>query len=209
VIEAGILLELLVVASDAQRSLARSTRLAKLRLGAGSTASILSAPSALSANRSRAIFWPRLAAIEIAPGDANARSIPRAKWSSARPWWGGPRRSASGGVYGAVVVLPDGHRLAANEMVYWTDLKGEALLLNQRDPGHEIHEPLVAKLGSAADRVLVPGQREPRTGGYREAAERALSLAFSLIFASNFCERTVRRHEPRQHGRHQFQRIRD
>jgi DNA-binding transcriptional LysR family regulator len=51
-----------------------------------------------------------------------------------------------------LVVLPDGHRLAANEVVYWTDLKGEALLLSQRDPGHEIHELLIAKLASAADR---------------------------------------------------------
>jgi DNA-binding transcriptional LysR family regulator len=35
-----------------------------------------------------------------------------------------------------LVVLPDGHRLAANEIVHWTDLKGEALLLSRRDPGH-------------------------------------------------------------------------
>jgi hypothetical protein len=33
-----------------------------------------------------------------------------------------------------LVVLPDGHRLAANEIVHWTDLKGEALLLSRRDP---------------------------------------------------------------------------
>ena len=37
-----------------------------------------------------------------------------------------------------LVVLPDGHRLAANEIVHWTDLKGEALLLSRRDPGHEM-----------------------------------------------------------------------
>jgi DNA-binding transcriptional LysR family regulator len=54
-----------------------------------------------------------------------------------------------------LVVLPDGHRLAANEIVYWTDLNGEALLLSQRDPGHEIHELLVAKLASPADRPKI------------------------------------------------------
>ena len=51
-----------------------------------------------------------------------------------------------------LVVLPDGHRLAANEIVLWTDLKGEALLLSRRDPGHEIHDLVVAKLASPADR---------------------------------------------------------
>lgn len=33
-----------------------------------------------------------------------------------------------------VITLPEGHRLAAGETIYWTDLKGEALLLSQRDP---------------------------------------------------------------------------
>ena len=51
-----------------------------------------------------------------------------------------------------LVVLPDGHRLAANEIVHWTDLKGEALLLSRRDPGHEIHDMVVGKLVSPADR---------------------------------------------------------
>jgi len=51
-----------------------------------------------------------------------------------------------------LVVLPDGHRLAANEIVHWTDLKGEALLLSRRDPGHEIHDMVVARLASPADR---------------------------------------------------------
>jgi DNA-binding transcriptional LysR family regulator len=51
-----------------------------------------------------------------------------------------------------LIVLPDGHRLAANEIVHWTDLRGEALLLSHRDPGHEIHDMVVAKLASPADR---------------------------------------------------------
>jgi DNA-binding transcriptional LysR family regulator len=51
-----------------------------------------------------------------------------------------------------LAVLPDGHRLAAHEIVHWTDLKGEALLLSQRDPGHEIHDMVVARLASPVDR---------------------------------------------------------
>ena len=51
-----------------------------------------------------------------------------------------------------LILLPDGHRLAANEIVHWTDLKGEALLLSHRDPGHEIHDLVVARLASPTDR---------------------------------------------------------
>jgi DNA-binding transcriptional LysR family regulator len=51
-----------------------------------------------------------------------------------------------------LVVLPDGHRLAANESVHWIDLKGEALLLSRRDPAHKIHDMVVARLASPADR---------------------------------------------------------
>ena len=42
--------------------------------------------------------------------------------------------------------------LRTNEIVHWTDLKGEALLLSQRDPGHEIHDMVVARLASPVDR---------------------------------------------------------
>jgi len=48
-----------------------------------------------------------------------------------------------------LVVLPDGHRLAANEIVHWTDLKGEALL--QVEP-HRISpfQPYQPELGRPA-----------------------------------------------------------
>jgi DNA-binding transcriptional LysR family regulator len=51
-----------------------------------------------------------------------------------------------------VITLPEGHRLATGETIYWTDLKGETLLLSQRDPGPEIQDLLVAKLASPGDR---------------------------------------------------------
>ena len=51
-----------------------------------------------------------------------------------------------------VVALPKGHRLADGEDVYWTDLKGETLLLSRHDPGPEIQELLLIKLASPADR---------------------------------------------------------
>jgi DNA-binding transcriptional LysR family regulator len=54
-----------------------------------------------------------------------------------------------------LVVLPESHRLATNETVRWTDLKGETLLLSQRDPGPEIQDLLTARLISQSDRPNV------------------------------------------------------
>jgi DNA-binding transcriptional LysR family regulator len=54
-----------------------------------------------------------------------------------------------------VVALPEGHRLADGETIYWTDLKGETLLTSRRDPGPQIQELLLTKLASPADRPKV------------------------------------------------------
>ena len=51
-----------------------------------------------------------------------------------------------------VVALPEGHRLAEGETVYWTDLKDETLLISRHDPGPEIQDLLLAKLASPGDR---------------------------------------------------------
>jgi DNA-binding transcriptional LysR family regulator len=51
-----------------------------------------------------------------------------------------------------VVAVPEGHRLADGETIYWTDLKGETLLLSRHDPGPEIQDLLVAKLTTPEDR---------------------------------------------------------
>jgi DNA-binding transcriptional LysR family regulator len=45
------------------------------------------------------------------------------------------------------VALPDGHALASRDVVHWTELKGESLLLPQRGPGPEFLKLLVAKVG--------------------------------------------------------------
>lgn len=50
-----------------------------------------------------------------------------------------------------IVALPEDHPLAANEIIYWTDLKHERFLLSERDPGPEIQDILVAKLSSPGD----------------------------------------------------------
>jgi DNA-binding transcriptional LysR family regulator len=51
-----------------------------------------------------------------------------------------------------MVALPEGHRLADGETVYWTDLKDETLLISRHDPGTEIQELLLTKLASPGDR---------------------------------------------------------
>jgi DNA-binding transcriptional LysR family regulator len=54
-----------------------------------------------------------------------------------------------------VVALPESHRLADSETVYWIDLKSEKLLISRRDPGPEIQELLLTKLTSPGDRPKV------------------------------------------------------
>jgi DNA-binding transcriptional LysR family regulator len=51
-----------------------------------------------------------------------------------------------------MIALPEGHQLADGETVYWTDLKGETLLISRHEPGPEIQERLLTKLVSPGDR---------------------------------------------------------
>lgn len=53
------------------------------------------------------------------------------------------------------VALPQDHPLVDNEIVHWTDLKGETFLLTHYDPGPDIHDLLIAKLALPGDRPHV------------------------------------------------------
>ena len=61
-----------------------------------------------------------------------------------------------------IVALPESHRLAANEIVYWTDLRGETFLMSQRDPGPELRNILSAKLASPNTQPKVSSQEVSR-----------------------------------------------
>jgi DNA-binding transcriptional LysR family regulator len=50
------------------------------------------------------------------------------------------------------VALPEGHRLATGDTIYWTDLRSETVLFNQRDPGRDLEDLLITKLA-------IPGVR--------------------------------------------------
>jgi DNA-binding transcriptional LysR family regulator len=54
-----------------------------------------------------------------------------------------------------VTALPEGHRLAANETVFWTDLRAETVLLSQYDPGRELEALLMSKLVSPEGRPKI------------------------------------------------------
>ncbi|MCK1518790.1 LysR family transcriptional regulator [Bradyrhizobium sp. 17] len=47
-----------------------------------------------------------------------------------------------------LVALPHDHPLSSRETVYWTDLRGETVLLSHYDPGKELEDLLVSKLVS-------------------------------------------------------------
>jgi len=54
-----------------------------------------------------------------------------------------------------LVALPERHPLAANDTIYWTDLRSETVLLSHYDPGRELEDLLMAKLASPADRPKI------------------------------------------------------
>ncbi|MFX9081460.1 LysR substrate-binding domain-containing protein, partial [Acinetobacter baumannii] len=54
-----------------------------------------------------------------------------------------------------LVVLPSDHLLAAREVIYWTDLRDQTVLLSHYDPGRELEDLLNAKLVSPGDRPRI------------------------------------------------------
>jgi DNA-binding transcriptional LysR family regulator len=82
-----------------------------------------------------------------------------------------------------MVALPESHPLAANEIVYWTDLRGETFLLSQRDPGPEFRDILLAKLGS-------PGV-QPILVSHDVSREDIMSLVGAGFGVSLICEAAI------------------
>lgn len=53
------------------------------------------------------------------------------------------------------IVLPEDHPLVAREVVYWTDLRDETIILSEYDPGREIENLLVSQLVLPDDRPKI------------------------------------------------------
>ncbi|MER9291546.1 LysR family transcriptional regulator [Mesorhizobium sp. M0510] len=82
-----------------------------------------------------------------------------------------------------LVALPECHPLAANETVYWTDLRGETFLLSQRDPGPELRDILLAKLASPDAQPKIVNQDVTR--------ESIMSLVGAGFGVSLICEADI------------------
>lgn len=54
-----------------------------------------------------------------------------------------------------LIALPEGHSLADREVVYWTDLRNETVLLSHYDPGRELEDLLMSKLVCPEDRPKI------------------------------------------------------
>lgn len=65
-----------------------------------------------------------------------------------------------------LISLPEHHALAEREVVYWTDLRKETILLSKHDPG-ELEDLLVSKLLRIEDRPTI--QRHDVSGGILKA----------------------------------------
>ena len=86
-----------------------------------------------------------------------------------------------------IVALPENHLLAANEIIYWTDLKRERLLLSERDPGPEIQDILVAKLSSPGDLPhIVRHDVSPENITSLVGAGRGVSLMCEACMGASF-----------------------
>lgn len=82
-----------------------------------------------------------------------------------------------------MVALPEGHRLAGNNIVYWTDLKDETFLFSQRDPGPEIQDILLAKLAAPSER--------PNVISHDVSRENIKSLVGAGFGVSLLCEACI------------------
>jgi DNA-binding transcriptional LysR family regulator len=54
-----------------------------------------------------------------------------------------------------LVALSEDHPLTTREVVLWTDLRNQKVLLSQYDPGHELEDVLISKLPLPSDRPQI------------------------------------------------------
>lgn len=82
-----------------------------------------------------------------------------------------------------IVALPESHPLAVNDIVHWTDVKGETFLLACYDPGPDVHDLLISKLAA-------PGER-PNVVQHDVSRETIKSLVGAGFGVSLLCEACI------------------
>ncbi|UPT91971.1 LysR family transcriptional regulator [Bradyrhizobium barranii subsp. apii] len=81
-----------------------------------------------------------------------------------------------------LVSLADSHPLAARNVIYWTDLRNETVLLSQHDPGRELEDLLVSKLVSPEGRPRI--ERHDVSRGIIKSLI-SMKLGISLVLESD------------------------
>ncbi len=69
-----------------------------------------------------------------------------------------------------VVALPECHRLAAQSVIYWPELKGERFLISHHDPGPDIRNILLRHLAAPSDCPEIVSRRLSRESILNEVA---------------------------------------
>jgi DNA-binding transcriptional LysR family regulator len=87
----------------------------------------------------------------------------------------------------------EGHPLASRDVLYWTDLRGETVLLSQYDPGRELEDLLMSKLVSPEDRPKI-ARHDVSRGIIKSliAAGFGVSLVTESDIGANFSGLTYR-----------------
>ncbi|MCP2218448.1 MULTISPECIES: LysR family transcriptional regulator [Bradyrhizobium] len=81
-----------------------------------------------------------------------------------------------------LVSLPEDHGLAAREIIYWTDLRNETILLSEYDPGRELEDLLISKLVLPDDRPKV--ERHDVSRGIIKSLT-SMGMGLSLVMESD------------------------
>lgn len=78
-----------------------------------------------------------------------------------------------------LISLPEDHALAAREVVYWTDLRDQTVLLSQHDHSHELENLLISKLTLPEDRPRIE-RHDVSRGTLRSLVSMGLGVGLVL-----------------------------
>ncbi|MFT4120865.1 LysR family transcriptional regulator [Bradyrhizobium sp.] len=81
-----------------------------------------------------------------------------------------------------LISLPEDHCLAARQIIYWTDLRNEKILLSEYDPGRELEDLLISKLVRSDDRPRV--ERHDVSQGIIKSLT-SMGMGLSLVMESD------------------------
>jgi DNA-binding transcriptional LysR family regulator len=81
-----------------------------------------------------------------------------------------------------LIILPSDHPLIARDVVYWTDLRDQVVLLSHYDPGRELEDLLNAKLISSGNRPRI--ERHDVSRGVIKSLV-SMGLGISLVLESD------------------------